>query len=108
MADEVNEEIAFNCTPGYILIDPLEKDTKSKYLTIYDAVDQPHKGVVLVVGEPKITDFGAIIQPPVKVGDFVLFSISGCERFRSTYKEDPRYELVIAPFGRVLGVINGK
>lgn len=103
MADE--STVNFECTPGYILIDPLEKDTKSKFMTVQDPIDQPHKGTVLAIGTPKLTDFGAVIGSPVKAGDFVLYSISGCEKFRMEYKGDPRYQLVIAPFGRVLGVI---
>jgi len=40
-----------------------------------------------------------------RVGDFVLFSIAGVERTKMEYKGNPRYEFVIAPYGRVLGVI---
>lgn len=108
MAEASQDPIQFTPTPGYCLLDPIQKDTKSNYMTVHDAVDQPHKATVLAVGKPKVTDFGAVIESPVKVGDFVLFSISGCERFKMEYKNDPRYGLVIAPFGRVLGVINGK
>ena len=96
--------IKFTPCPGYLLIDPIEKDKKSDYVVTIDSVDQPHKGHVLAVGEDKLSDYGEWLESPVAVGDFVLFSIVGCERMKMEYKGDLRHEFVIAPFGRVLGI----
>ncbi len=89
-------------TPGYILIDPLEKDEKSQYIAVQDSIDKPHKGTVIAVGDSKVTDYGINIESPVKIGDFVLYSIAGCEEFKTEYKGDPRHRFIISPFGRIL------
>ncbi len=95
----------FHPTSGYVLIDPLEQDKKSDFVVVQDSVDRPHKGTVLAVGPRKLDENGQFIDAPVKVGDFVLYSIAGIERFKMMYKNNPRYEFVVAPFGRILGVI---
>lgn len=95
--------VPFDCTPGYILIDPLDKDKKSDWMVVKDDVDKPYKGWVVAVGESKVE--GTVeINPPVKVGDFVLYSIAGCEEFKMEFDKNPRYRFIIAPFGRVLGI----
>jgi len=97
-------KVNFIPAPGYILIDPLEKDKKSDFIAVQDTTDKPYKGTVLAVSTEKWED-GIRIQPPVKVGDFVLYSIAGIERFKMEWQGNPRYEFVVAPFGRILGVI---
>lgn len=98
----------FKPAPGYILIDPLEKDEKSSMIAVHDKIDQPHKGTVLAIGPDRISDYGQTLTSPVKVGDFVLYSIAGIERFKMDYKGNLRYEFVMCPFTRILGVIGGK
>jgi len=88
--------------PGYIIIDPLEKDEKSTMVAVQDPVDRPHKGTVVAVGDFRITDYGIKQESPVKVGQFVLYSIAGCESFKAEYKGDLRHEFIVAPFGRIL------
>ena len=99
--------INFKPCPGFILIDPLETDKKSDYIAVQDNIDRPYKGTVLAIGDEKWED-GKYIPSPVEVGDFVLYSIAGIERFKMNYKDNPRYEFVIAPYGRILGIINEK
>ena len=95
-------KINYTPTPGYILIDPLEKDKKSDYMAVQDSVDRPHKGTVVAVGGTKISDYGIKQESPVKVEDQVLYSIAGVEETKLEYKGDPRKRMIIVPFGRVL------
>ena len=94
----------FKPNPGYILIDPLEKDKKSDYISVTDTQDQPFKGTVLAVGDSYIDEKGNERKPNVSVGDFVLYSIMGTEEFKMDYDNNPRYRLIISPFGRILGI----
>lgn len=94
----------FKPNPGFILIDPLEKDTKSSLMNVVDTQDVPFKGTVLAVGDSYIDDKGNEKTTNVKVGDFVLYSIVGTEEFKMDFKDNKRYRLVISPFSRVLGV----
>jgi chaperonin GroES len=60
---------------GYLLIEPLEAETKTAsgiYLPD-TAGEKPQKGKVLAVGEDEITDSGAKRSAPVKVGDIVFY-----------------------------------
>jgi len=96
--------VPFKPNPGFILIDPLEKDKKSDYISVTDTQDKQFKGTVLAIGDSYKDDKGNDRSSNVKVGDFVLYSIMGTEEFKMEYKSDPRYKFVIAPFGRILGV----
>ena len=62
-------------TAGYLLIEPLEAETKTAsgiYLPD-TASEKPQKGKVLAVGEDEITDSGAKKKSPAKVGDVVIY-----------------------------------
>jgi chaperonin GroES len=62
-------------TAGYLLIEPLEKETKTAsgiYLPD-TASEKPQKGKILAVGSPEITEKGAKRQSPVKVNDIVIY-----------------------------------
>ena len=61
-------------TAGYILIEPLEKETKtSSGIYLPDtAGEKPQKGKVLAVGPSEVTDKGTK-KSPVKVGDVVIY-----------------------------------
>ena len=93
-------------TSGYIIIDPLEKDNKSQYIAVQDPIDKPHKGTVVAIGPSKITDYGIKLESPVKVGDVVLYSIAGCESFKTLYDGDPRHEFIVSPFNRILVILD--
>ncbi len=60
----------------YVLIRRLESESKtSGGLIIPDtAKEKPVQGIVIGVGEGRITDNGQIIKPVVKEGDKVLFT----------------------------------
>lgn len=62
-------------TPGYILIEPLEKEVKTAsgiYLPD-NAGEKPQKGKVLAVGADETTDSGKMKKSPVKAGDIVIY-----------------------------------
>lgn len=62
-------------TAGYLLIEPLEAQTKTTsgiYLPD-NASEKPQKGKVLAVGATEVTDSGAKKASPVKVGDVVIY-----------------------------------
>lgn len=96
----------FKPAPNYVLIDPLDKDKKSSMMVISDSVDKSYKGYVLAIGDPQADDKGITREFFAKVGDLVLFSIAGVERTKFEYKGDYRYEFIIAPYNRVLGLFN--
>ena len=63
-----------------VLIRTLEAETKTKSgIIIPDTIakDRPEQGIVVEVGEGRMTDEGKIIAPKVKVGDTVIFSKYG-------------------------------
>ena len=97
----------FKPVPGIIVVDPILKVEKSKSMVVVDPVDDPHRGVVVAVGDPKPYDANPtqFLESPAKVGDTVLYSIVGIEKIRIPYKGDPRKEFVIVPFIRCLGVL---
>lgn len=77
MARKVIKKSKLNLTPapGYLLIEPLEAETKTAsgiYLPD-TASEKPQKGRVLAVGEDEITDTGTKKKSPVKVGDVVIY-----------------------------------
>jgi len=98
-------KINFKPTPGFILVDPLEKDIKSSRMAVPDAQDKPYKGTVVAVGEKMLTLSGERLDSPVKVGDFILYSIQGIEEFKMEYKGNIRHRFIIVPFIKVLGVM---
>jgi len=62
-------------TAGYIIIEPLDKETKTAsgiYLPD-SAGEKPQKGKVLEVGESEVTDSGKVKKSPVKIGDIVIY-----------------------------------
>lgn len=89
-------------TAGYILIEPLEAQTKTAsglYLP-ENASEKPQKGKVLAVGSDEVTDQGTIKKSPVKVGDEVIYKKWGA----SDVKIDGK-EYLFAKFEDILAVI---
>ena len=63
-------------TPGYLLIEPFEAETKTSsgiYLPENASTDKPQKGKVLAIGEAEITEKGVKRTSPVRVGDTVIY-----------------------------------
>ena len=68
-----------------VLVRARETMTKTKSgIFIPDTVEKerPEEGVVIAVGEGRMTDKGNIIAPKVKIGDIVLFSKYSLEEVR--------------------------
>jgi chaperonin GroES len=62
-------------TAGYLLIEPLEAETKTAggiYLPD-TASEKPQKGKVLAVGPAEITEKGAKKPSPVKINEVVIY-----------------------------------
>lgn len=69
------KKLNLTLAPGYILIEPLEAETKTSsgiYLP-ESASEKPQKGKVLAAGDTLVTEQGAQIKSPVKVGDIVIY-----------------------------------
>jgi len=91
--------------PGYLLIEPLDAETKTTsgiYLPD-TAGEKPQKGKVLAVGGDEITESGAKRSAPVKPGDIVFYKKWG----GSEVKID-NTEYLFAKFEDVLAVETAK
>jgi len=99
---ETTTKINFKPAPNYVLIKPNDRDKKSDMIAVSDPIDKSYKGVVMAIGDPIPDENGNIRTFFAKVGDLVLFSIAGVERFKAEYNSDPRSDFIIAPYGRVL------
>lgn len=62
-------------TPGYVLVLPLEAETKTQSgIYLPDSVsEKPQKGKVLAVGADEMLDNGKVRKNPCKVGDVVVY-----------------------------------
>lgn len=92
-------------TVGNLLIEPLEKEAKTAsgiYLPD-SAGEKPQKGKVLAVGGPETTDSGVKRNPPVKVGDVVIYKKWGGSEVKINGKE-----YLFAKFDDVLAVETAK
>ena len=61
--------------PGYVLVEPaqVQKKTDSGIYLPDTHDEKPQQGRVLSVGKAWATEQGAVIQPPVKKGDTVIY-----------------------------------
>jgi chaperonin GroES len=76
-------------TAGYLLIEPLEAETKTAggiYLPD-TASEKPQKGKILAVGAPEITEKGVKRPSPVKVKDVVIYKKWGGNEVKIDGKE---------------------
>lgn len=63
-------------TPGYLVILPLEAQTKTAsgiYLPDSATGEKPQKGKVLAVGADEVTETGKVRKSPCKVGVVVIY-----------------------------------
>ncbi len=75
MSKAAKSKVNLKPSAGYLLIEPVEKETKTAsgiYLPD-SAEEKPQKGKVLAVGADEITDSGAKKSSPAKVGDIVFY-----------------------------------
>lgn len=75
MARAKKTKLNLKPSSGYLLIEPVEKETKTASgIYLPDSVEEkPQKGKVLAVGADEITDSGAKKSSPAKVGDIVIY-----------------------------------
>lgn len=93
-------KLALHPTAGYLLIEPVEAQTKTAagiYLPETANTEKPQKGKVLAVGADEITETGTKKKSPVKVGDIVIYKKWG----GSEVKIDGR-EYLFAKFDDIL------
>lgn len=75
-------------TPGYLLIEPLEAETKTAsgiYLPDSNS-EKPQKGKVIAVGASSIQD-GQKIEPPAKLNEVVFYKKWGGNEVKIEAKE---------------------
>jgi len=77
-------------SPGYLLIEPQEAQTKTDsgiYLPDSADNEKPLKGKVLAVGAPETTEFGIKRESPAEVGDTVIYKKWGGNEVKLEGKE---------------------
>jgi chaperonin GroES len=88
-------------TPGYLLIEPQEAETKTAsgiYLPDSASTEKPQRGKVLAVGGAMYQD-GQEINSPAKVGDSVIYKKWGGSEVKLDGKE-----LLFSKFDDILAI----
>ena len=85
----MNAKFNLKPTAGYVIIEPLEAETKtSSGIYLPDSAgEKPQKGKVLAVGAPEVTEKGTKKISPVKVGDTVVYKKWGGNEVKIGNKE---------------------
>lgn len=99
--------------PGFLLIEILEDDNKTKegiYLP-QDLADEPMKGKVVAVGRPRQSEYEGVIAPPdfvtkggrnlVSIDDVIYFKPHTAHEIKS-YDKDVKWGFI--PFEVVMGL----
>ncbi len=89
-------------TAGYVLIEPLEAQTKTAsgiYLP-ETASEKPQKGKVLAIGPAEVTDSGKIKKVEFGVGDEVIYKKWGANEVKIDGKD-----YLFAKFEDILAII---
>jgi chaperonin GroES len=75
--------------PGYVLVEPADVQTKTDTgIYLPDSHEEkPQQGEVLAIGDTWITENGAKIECPVKVGNQVIYKKWGGNDFKLGTKE---------------------
>ncbi|OGM28600.1 hypothetical protein A2801_01800 [Candidatus Woesebacteria bacterium RIFCSPHIGHO2_01_FULL_41_10] len=90
MAAKSTKKINLQPTPGYMLIEPFEAETKTQsgiYLPESASTEKPQRGKILAVGADEVTDTGAIKKAPAKVGDTIIYKKWGGSEVKIANKE---------------------
>jgi len=93
----VKEKLFLTPSSGWLLIEVLEDD-KSSGLILTNKTP-PLKGKVLAISGDMVSEFGATIPCPCKVGDIISHTTIGFEEIDYKFK---KYRLI--PFVKVIGV----
>jgi chaperonin GroES len=89
---------------GYLLIKQEEAErTTASGIVLPDTVDgeKPQQGQVLAIGDDMVTDKGATIKAPCKIGDTVIYKKWGTNEYK--YEE---VEYLFVKFDDVMGIIS--
>lgn len=83
------KKLNLNPAPGYLLVEPLEPQTKTASgIYLPDSVNEkPQKGKVLAVGSEEITDSGAKRSSPAKMNQEVIYKKWGGNEVKIDAKE---------------------
>ena len=90
--------------PGYILINPEEKQKQTKsglYLPDTHEGEKPQIGTVLAVGDDMLHDSGQQVSAPCKVNQKIVYKKWGGNEFKT---EDDK-ELIFVKFDDILAII---
>jgi len=89
VATNKNKGLKLKPTSGYVLIEPLEAETKtSSGIYLPDSAgEKPQKGKVLAVGPDEVTDSGTKRTCPAKVGNIVIYKKWGGNEVKIGGKE---------------------
>src|SRR3989337_3817086 len=89
VATNKNKGLKLKPTSGYVLIEPLEAETKtSSGIYLPDSAgEKPQKGKVLAVGPDEVTDSGTKRTCPAKVGNIVIYKQWGGNEVKIGGKE---------------------
>ncbi|OGE31776.1 hypothetical protein A3C59_01645 [Candidatus Daviesbacteria bacterium RIFCSPHIGHO2_02_FULL_36_13] len=101
---KLNTSVKLSVKPlmGYILVDPLDAETKtaSGIILPESAQEKPAQGKVVAVGDDWITE-GKVMKAPVKVGDIVVYKKWGGDEIKVEGKE-----LKIVKFDDLMAILN--
>ena len=102
MVTKKTSKLNLKPAPGYVVIEPLEKEEKtSSGIYLPDsASEKPQQGKILAVGHDEITDSGNKRSAPAKVGEVVIYKKWG----GNEVKLDGR-EYLFAKFEDILAII---
>jgi chaperonin GroES len=89
MATKTKTKINLIPSAGYLLIEPLDAETKTASgIYLPDNVsEKPQKGKILAVGEAEITESGIKRNSPCKIGDIVIYKKWGGNEVKIESKE---------------------
>lgn len=90
MSKAVKTKLNLLPTPGYILIEPQEQETKTNsgiYLPDSAQGEKPQKGKVLAVGEEETLESGKTKKSPAKSGETVIYKKWGGNEVKIDGKE---------------------
>lgn len=103
MAAKITKKFNLKPTPGYIVIEPLEAETKTS-TGIYlpeSAGEKPQKGRVIAIGEDEVNEKGVKIKSPAKLGDVVVY-----KKWGGSEVKVEGIEYLFAKFEDILAVVN--
>ena len=100
----MNAKLNLKPTAGYLLIEPLEAETKtSSGIYLPDSAgEKPQKGKVLAVGSAEVTEKGTKRTSPCKVGQKVIYKKWGGNEVKIG-----NTEYLFVKFEDVLAIENG-